>query len=221
MRLIFIFLFLMALPSVTLAQRGGKSHQLELNGHYGLVFSNPSSLNQLVSDGNTAATSRISEIKNLTSIGGEALIVFSPRFALGARYTTQQGTSGTGTLAAQPLELKIDVSDVTLVARYQFGRGRIATALGVSGGTTTNFKVQRTIGGVTSDFTASNITVVRGFLSPRINWGMLGIFIEGGYQLLKSSDVANASGVKLTSTRGTVEVDLSGPYAVGGLGFNF
>ncbi len=196
--------------------------KFQLNAFYGGAFGvTPDSINQKIDDLNVGATVLMPKIKNTTIMGAEVLNSAFDNFAIGIRYTLQSAEATQGIESNQPNQVVVDVQDLAGVAKYILSNGLIDLSIGVTGGISLINDITVTDVGTKTKYSSPNGFVGRGFLGARYELSFFTIWGEGGYQYLKDKAYKTPQGIKPTTTAGDMDLDLSGPYAVGGVGIQF
>jgi len=220
---IFFMLSALLTSAAALAAHGGGSsgvRRIEINGFYGLQNVSPGDVNDYINAQNATLTTKMSKITQSTVFGGEVLYNRNANFGLGVRYSSASATSGQGSVGSTTREVKTQLDDVGLVAKFRWPKGHFAFLFGLEGGVSTNAKLTDKSNSTSTDYTASNKFVGRGFLGARLNLGLLALFLEGGYASANLGE-PTYNNTKLTVSGDPVAMDLSGPYGTAGIGFQF
>jgi hypothetical protein len=196
--------------------------RIQLNVFYGQTIEiNPASINQKIDDLNLGASKSASKIKSTSLMGAETLAAVIPGQLFGVRYTSQRADSGQGTKAGGINQIRLDVQDISGVWKLDTALLGFRFNLGATAGVSLVNNMTVNTSGTIERYSSPGGLVLRGFVGTRYSISMFSVFAEGGYQSLKDKAYKNPRGAQPTSTSGEVTLDLSGPYAVGGLGLNF
>jgi hypothetical protein len=198
-------------------------NQFQLNLYYGLASVNPAQLNgYLTSTINPTLSKRLSEIRAPIAMGAEFLFLTRRHLWLGGRYALQAGSSGVGeTSGGMKREIRTDMSDVSLVLKYQWDLERMSVYIGAAVGMAPEIKISDINGDSVSSYSATNIPIHRGILGLRMDIGFVAVLLETGYQYITTSILKDTSGNQFSSGGQNIGIDLSGAFGMAGLGFQF
>lgn len=194
----------------------------EVNVFYGQTLGiNPTLINQKIEDMNAGATILMRKIEKTTMRGGEALTAVSKGTLMGVRFTRQTAQTPEGTESGKTNKVELDVQDISGVIKFRFQFSGLNMNVGATGGASLVNDLTITDLGVTSKYTSPGGMVFRGFIGMQMTLSILSLWGEAGYQSMTDKAYKRDDGVKPTSTAGEVTLNLTGPYALVGVGLNF
>ena len=194
----------------------------QVNAFYGQASGvSPESINKKINDLDVGATKQTPKIKSTVLLGGEFMSQVKPSILIGVRYTVQRADSTQGTSSTGVNQVMIEFQDVSGVAKYNFTQFGFNFNVGAAVGTSVVNDLIINDAGSRIRYSSPGGLVARGFVGLRMQWSLLALWGEAGYQNITDKAYKSDQGGKPTSTAGDVTLNLSGPYALGGLGLQF